>query len=70
MIRIPPNPGSYALEFTLYQPQRLTIGRLGEIYFPQGEYIYMGSALGPGGLGVRLGRHLKNDGFSCHWHID
>jgi Uri superfamily endonuclease len=70
MIRLPPEPGSYALEFTLYQQQRLTIGRLGEIYFPQGEYIYVGSALGPGGLGARLGRHLKNDSFSCHWHID
>jgi Uri superfamily endonuclease len=70
MIRIPPKPGSYALEFSLYQPQRLTIGRLGEIFFPQGEYIYMGSALGPGGLRARLGRHLQKDNFSYHWHID
>jgi len=70
MIRIPSKPGSYALEFTLYQPQRLNVGRLGEIYFPQGEYIYVGSALGPGGLRARLGRHLQKDTFSCHWHID
>ena len=30
----------------------------------------MGSALGPGGLRARLGRHMQKDNFSCHWHID
>ncbi|MFC2054130.1 DUF123 domain-containing protein [Chloroflexota bacterium] len=70
MIRIPPEPGTYALELSLYQPQRITIGRLGEINFPQGEYIYVGSALGPGGLRARLGRHLHKNNFSYFWHID
>jgi Uri superfamily endonuclease len=37
--------------------------------FPAGDYIYVGSAFGPGGLRTRLGRHLRGDGHP-HWHID
>jgi Uri superfamily endonuclease len=66
---IPSETGSYALHLTLAAPQSLQVGRLGEFEFPSGEYIYLGSALGSGGLQARLGRHIRGDG-SSHWHID
>lgn len=66
---IPREPGSYIL--WLYNPQSkdLTVGRLGQFNFPAGDYIYIGSAYGPGGLRARLGRHLRGSGKQ-HWHVD
>jgi Uri superfamily endonuclease len=66
---IPPLPGSYALCLRLDSARSLTVGRLGEMVFSPGIYIYMGSAWGPGGLKARLGRHLRGDGIP-HWHVD
>ena len=68
-LSIPSAPGCYALQLHLGNPQSLQVGRLGEYKFPTGDYIYLGSALGPGGLKARLGRHLRGDG-RLHWHID
>jgi Uri superfamily endonuclease len=68
-LSIPSAPGCYALQLHLENPQSLQVGRLGEYKFPAGDYIYLGSALGPGGLKARLGRHLRVDG-RLHWHID
>lgn len=62
-------PGTYALHLHLAQSTFLSVMKLGEYYFPAGEYIYSGSAFGPGGLKARLGRHLSGDG-KHHWHID
>ena len=45
------------------------VGRMGCFHFPAGDYIYLGSAQGPGGLRARLGRHLLGSG-KHHWHID
>lgn len=45
------------------------IGRLGLLHLEPGYYAYVGSALGPGGLRTRLGRHLHGAG-RVHWHID
>lgn len=61
--------GSYALWFTLAQPAGGRVGRLGWCAFPAGGYVYLGSALGPGGLRGRLGRHLRPV-LHPHWHID
>jgi len=47
----------------------LAIGALGVHVLPQGVYIYVGSAWGPGGIRARLGRHLRGGG-ALHWHID
>jgi Uri superfamily endonuclease len=66
---IPQQPGSYALWLHLSQTHDLTIGRLGTFALPAGDYVYLGSARGPGGLRARLGRHLRGDG-KPHWHID
>jgi Uri superfamily endonuclease len=62
-------PGSYLLLLALAAPASLKIGRLGCRAFQPGRYIYVGSALGPGGLAARLKRHLRVD-KRTHWHID
>jgi Uri superfamily endonuclease len=66
---IPSAPGSYLLHLRLNRAQTLTIGKLGRFYFPAGDYVYAGSAHGPGGVRARLGRHLRGTG-SPRWHID
>ena len=44
-------------------------GRLGDWEALPGFYLYVGSALGPGGLQARLSHHLRPH-VRCHWHID
>jgi Uri superfamily endonuclease len=62
-------PGTYALIMSLPDSLVLQVGKLGSIELQPGFYIYVGSALGGGGLGARLTRHLKLQ-KKCHWHID
>ena len=45
------------------------MGRAGRHHFVKGCYLYVGSALGPGGVRARLGHHLKQT-RRPHWHID
>ncbi|GAB7016344.1 GIY-YIG nuclease family protein [Methanogenium cariaci] len=51
----------------------LDVGALGEVTFPAGYYVYVGSALGPGGL-ARVQRHIrvyrKTTEHRPRWHID
>jgi Uri superfamily endonuclease len=61
--------GVYTLLLSLPAPQTLPIGRLGAFRFPAGYYLYVGSALGPGGLSARLARHCRAE-KKRHWHID
>ncbi len=70
---LPEGPGTYILILHLPLKQSIGVGRLGEFDFPAGHYLYVGSALGPGGLAARLGRHRKLAGNSnkrLHWHVD
>jgi Uri superfamily endonuclease len=69
MIELPAIPGTYAVSFKLPEAVNVTIGRLGRFDFQAGDYIYLGSARGPGGLRARLRRHMKSD-KATHWHID
>lgn len=66
---LPDNSGTYALHLRLSGGQLIKIGRLGMFSFPAGDYIYLGSAFGSGGIRARLGRHLYG-GSKLHWHID
>jgi len=61
--------GTYALLMYLSEDVPLQIGRLGCFVFPAGYYLYVGSALGPGGLRARLARHARRE-KARHWHID
>lgn len=71
----PKSSGTYALILSLPGTRSIRIGKLGEFAFPVGYYVYVGSALGPGGLAGRLNRHVRlaHDGQGkkrLHWHID
>ncbi|MGD8921323.1 MAG: DUF123 domain-containing protein, partial [Gammaproteobacteria bacterium] len=52
--RIPPCSGTYILKFHLGRDRNIRIGALGPLKFSSGVYLYVGSALGPGGLRARL----------------
>ena len=66
---LPVSTGSYALQLHLSRAYPIQVGKFARAIFPAGEYIYLGSALGPGGLRARLARHLRASG-KPHWHID
>jgi len=66
---LPAARGSYVLVLKVARGRRLAVGRLGVFALPAGYYLYVGSALGPGGLRARLARHLSVAGRP-HWHVD
>jgi Uri superfamily endonuclease len=66
---LPAAKGSYALLLRLAETAVIQVGRLGRFDLAAGYYLYLGSALGPGGLRARLRRHLTAD-KSPFWHID
>ena len=66
---LPTDKGVYALHLHLEQPVDLIVGVLGQAHFPAMNYVYIGSAFGPGGVQARLGRHMMGNG-NVHWHID
>ena len=61
--------GTYMLAVRVATQQHLEVGKLGATSFKPGVYVYVGSALGPGGLRARLSRYMAGTG-SQHWHID
>ena len=61
--------GTYALLINISCPSTVVIGRLGALDFEKGQYAYVGSAFGPGGLTARLGRYVVGP-KRRHWHID
>jgi Uri superfamily endonuclease len=66
---VPAHPGSYALLLVLAGEACIAVGHLGEFVFQPGQYLYLGSAWGSGGLRARLGHHLRSIS-TPHWHID
>ncbi len=59
--------GSYLLVLNLEKEQILSIGSLGAIFFPEGFYLYVGSAMTH--LSKRVERHRRIR-KKFHWHID
>lgn len=62
-------PGTYVLVLSSRSADLIQIGRLGALQLQSGFYVYVGSALGPGGVRARLAHHLKLS-RRPHWHID
>lgn len=63
--------GIYVLRVRVEEPKKMQVGSLPSHEF-HGEYLYVGSALGPGGL-KRVSRHLevsKGTHEGGHWHVD
>ncbi len=69
MESVPSLAGSYALHLLLEKSLHLSVGRLGTFDFPVGDYVYLGSAHGPGGLRARLQHHHRVTSHP-HWHLD
>ncbi len=61
------NRGSYLLLLRLDAPARIAVGRLGEVAFETGWYVYVGSAMT--NLTARMARHLRRP-KTFHWHVD
>ena len=59
--------GTYCILIDLKSNQSIAIGKLGEIEFQKGYYVYVGSALNS--LMPRIKRHLSPD-KKLYWHID
>lgn len=66
---IPAKPGTYALILSSLARRSIRVGRLGTLRLRPGFYIYVGSALGPGGLRARIAHHLRR-AKRPRWHID
>jgi Uri superfamily endonuclease len=66
---LPQEPGTYALVLRIAQDLILTVGKLGTANLPSGLYVYLGSAMGSGGVRARVARHFR-DSRRIHWHID
>lgn len=63
--------GIYVLEIYVKNTKELTIGSLPKTEY-SGHYLYVGSALGPGGY-KRVSRHLevaRGVRSGGHWHVD
>ncbi len=61
------NSGAYCLLMHLNEDRTIKIGKLGTFNFPEGYYIYVGSAMK--NLRQRIERHLR-DKKKLKWHID
>jgi Uri superfamily endonuclease len=68
-VLLPGASGIYVLVLRLAAAIVVQPGRLGTFSLPAGDYAYVGSACGPGGLRGRVARHLRGTGHH-HWHID
>ena len=66
---IPSTPGSYVLVLAATQATTIRVGRLHEMAVTPGWYLYVGSALGAGGLAGRLRHHVRPVARP-HWHVD
>ena len=63
------SPGTYALILKSPAERWIEIGKLGKCLIRPGNYIYTGSAFGPGGLKARIAHHTRIS-QRPHWHID
>jgi Uri superfamily endonuclease len=66
---IPSTPGSYVLVLAATQATTIRVGRLRGMAVTPGWYLYVGSALGVGGLAGRLHHHARPVARP-HWHVD
>ena len=63
------NDGTYTLILESRVERLVRIGRLGTMTTHKGFYVYVGSALGPGGILARI-RHHTDIAQIPHWHTD
>ena len=62
-------PGTYILLLRVMKASALRVGKLGRFTLPNGFFMYVGSAMGRGGISGRLKHHLSRSEL-LHWHVD
>jgi Uri superfamily endonuclease len=67
--RIPATPGAYLLLVKLRNVTFVKLPNRPSVSLVPGDYIYAGSANGPGGLKARVSRYMLR-GKRRRWHID
>jgi Uri superfamily endonuclease len=67
--RLPSLRGTYVLVLRFSKRSEISVGSLGVLETQPGFYVYVGSALGPGGLAARVGRHCRREKL-LRWHVD
>jgi Uri superfamily endonuclease len=68
-VGLPPLPGTYLLVPRFSKRLENVVGKLGVLRVQSGFYLYVGSALGLGGLVARVGRHCRRE-KTLRWHVD
>jgi Uri superfamily endonuclease len=66
---LPSLPGTYVLVLRFSKRLEIVVGKLGVLAVQPGFYVYVGSALGAGGLAARVGRHCRRE-KALRWHVD
>lgn len=64
-----PKVGTYIVVLKSEQAKTIQIGKLAQLNIQKGYYVYIGSAMGPGGVTARLKHHRKVS-TRPHWHLD
>ena len=64
-----PKIGTYIVVLKSGQAKTIQIGKLAQLNIQKGYYVYIGSAMGPGGVTARLKHHCKVS-TRPHWHLD
>jgi Uri superfamily endonuclease len=58
---------TYCLIIRLNSDSRISVGKIGELDFKKGYYVYIGSALNS--IDARIKRHLRTE-KKLFWHVD
>ncbi|OSQ39912.1 hypothetical protein TMES_06625 [Thalassospira mesophila] len=66
---LPKAAGAYVLAIDVNEDVQLAPKQFAGRVIARGQYLYCGSANGPGGIAARVKRHCAND-KKPHWHID
>ena len=61
--------GTYIVVLKSRQAKTIQIGKLAQLDIKKGYYVYIGSAMGPGGVLARL-KHHSEVSERPHWHLD
>ena len=63
------SPGTYIIVIQNDVHAKIQVGQWGLLNLVSGYYLYVGSALGPGGVAARVARHCRRP-KPLRWHID
>ncbi len=66
---LPRDGGAYVLLIAIVSPVGISLPKRPDVQLAPGQYLYCGSAYGPGGIRARVARHFRKDKL-VRWHVD